>query len=282
MTVDTEYKINSQDINKTYWLINFIIYVSISYIFIILMILLITPILFNIFTKLAVLIWLITILFIYWKLIVLSRKIRLPFNKIFQLIIKRLLDFLISLSLLILLSPIALIIAISIKLTSRGSIFFLQKRVGLDGKKFLMYNFRTMKSDSPLYIKEDKKLSELDKSKFKLQKDPRVTRIGKFLRKYSLEEIPQLINVLKGEMTLVGPRPFISYEAEFSKEDIRNIRLSVLPGISGLWQISSRDNFNFESMINLDLKYIHNWSIFLDFKIIFKTFKKGLLSRRGY
>jgi len=282
MTAKIKYKNNGTSLSKAYRIMNFIIYVSILYLFIILLISHIAPSVLIIIVILSVLLWLITNLFLFWKLITLTKKIGISLGRIFQVIIKRIFDIIISLFLLLLFIPLILIITILIKMTSKGDAFFYQERIGLNGRKFIMYRFRTMVFGGPLYLKEEKSLTALSKSKFILQDDARTTRIGQILKKFSLDELPQLINVLKGEMSLVGPRPFISYEAKFSEANIKNIRLNVLPGITGLWQISDRNNFDFKSMIRLDQEYINKWSIFLDFKILLRTVKKGLLSGRGY
>lgn len=196
--------------------------------------------------------------------------------------IKRLFDILISGILLIVISPLWFLISILIKIDSRGSVLFKQERVGMDGRKFLCYKFRTMKSDSDenlhreAYRKNIEGLNEAnagnaEKPVFgKVRNDPRVTRLGKFLRRTSLDELPQFLNVLRGEMSVVGARPPIPYEVE--EYDLRHRkRLDMKPGITGLWQVSGRNRLTFEEMVQIDLYYIENWSLWLDLKIILLT-----------
>ncbi len=196
--------------------------------------------------------------------------------------IKRFFDFVFSSIVLILTSPIWIFVSILIKFDSRGAIFFKQERVGMDGRKFLCYKFRTMKSDADeeihreAYRKNIEGLSEANagddkKPVFgKVKNDPRVTRIGKFLRRTSLDELPQFLNVLRGEMSVVGARPPIPYEVE--EYDIwHRKRLDMKPGITGLWQVSGRNRLTFEEMVKIDLYYIENWSLWLDLKIILLT-----------
>jgi len=195
--------------------------------------------------------------------------------------LKRCFDLLASIILLILLSPILAIIAVIIKLDSPGSIFFQQFRVGLHGKTFKIWKFRTMVSNAEnlqavLEGKNEIKGGVL----FKIKNDPRITRIGKFLRQYSLDELPQLFNVVLGEMSLVGPRPLPLRDVE-KFQNSHFIRQEVLPGITGLWQVSGRSNIdNFEDGVKLDITYIESWSLWLDLKILLQTvlvvlFKKG-------
>ncbi|MCL5291414.1 MAG: sugar transferase [Actinobacteria bacterium] len=182
---------------------------------------------------------------------------------------------------LTLLSPLLLAIAILIKCDSSGPAIFVQRRIGGGGKEFAFYKFRSMYSDCGEGVHQDYMMRLIAAGSgdglrgkngcFKMEDDPRVTGLGRFLRKTSLDELPQLINVLKGEMSLVGPRPAIRYEVE-SYEPWHMRRLSVLPGITGLWQVSGRSEKNFHGMIASDLEYIDNWSIWLDLKIILKTF----------
>jgi len=191
-------------------------------------------------------------------------------------ITKRMLDITGSFFGIILSLPIQIIIAIIIKITSRGPIFFKQERVGRD-KNFKIYKFRTMYQDA------DKRHGEFIKkygNMFKLEKDPRITKIGGFLRKFSLDEIPQFYNVLKGEMSLVGPRPPMPLEvSRYTREEMKRI-VGVKPGITGLWQVSGRSDVKFDEWVELDKYYIENWSFFLDIIIILKTivvviFRKG-------
>jgi exopolysaccharide biosynthesis polyprenyl glycosylphosphotransferase len=163
-------------------------------------------------------------------------------------------------------------LALLIKCSSRGPVFFKQVRVGKNGKRFVLYKFRSMTVDAESRLKELKQHNELDGAVFKMKDDPRVTPIGKIMRKLSLDEFPQFLNVLKGEMSLVGTRPpTVDEVAEYQKWHHR--RISIRPGITGLWQVSGRNKItNFDEIVKLDLAYIDNWSIWLDFKVIFRTF----------
>ena len=189
-----------------------------------------------------------------------------------QLAFKRLLDIVVSLSLLIGLSPFFLLVAILIKLESPGPVFFLQERVGMNQRRFKIYKFRSMVADAEEQRKNLETLNEADGPVFKIRNDPRITRVGRFIRKYSIDELPQLINVLRGEMSLVGPRPPIPAEVEQYTWDQRR-RLSVKPGMTGLWQVSGRSDLSFKEWVELDLRYIDSWSIWEDFAILLKTFR---------
>ncbi|NRG28427.1 sugar transferase [Bacillus circulans] len=188
------------------------------------------------------------------------------------LLFKRVFDILCAIIGLLILSILFFIIGFLIKLEDKqGSIFFKQMRIGKDGKPFEMYKFRSMVSNA-----EDLKASLMDKNEatgpvFKIKDDPRVTRIGKFIRKTSIDELPQLINVLKGEMSLVGPRPSLPQEvAAYSSYERQ--RLKVVPGITCYWQVGGRSNLSFMEWVELDLKYIKERNLFIDFKLIIKTF----------
>jgi exopolysaccharide biosynthesis polyprenyl glycosylphosphotransferase len=186
--------------------------------------------------------------------------------------VKRSFDFCFTALFLMLTFPVYLAIAIAIKLDSPGPVFYRQTRVGLRRKTFQVWKFRTMRTDADKMQKELEALNETkDGVLFKMKNDPRVTRVGKFLRRYSLDELPQLFNVLLGQMSLVGPRPLPIRDVDhFSERHF--IRQKVLPGVTGLWQVSGRsDILDFEQVINLDLKYIENWSLKLDFEILLKT-----------
>ncbi|MGI8642186.1 MAG: sugar transferase [Pyrinomonadaceae bacterium] len=196
--------------------------------------------------------------------------------------IKRTSDIIISAVLLVLLSPVWLLISLLIKFNSRGSILFKQERVGMDGRKFLCYKFRTMKADADESIHREAYRKNIEgateanagddeKPVFgKVKNDLRVTKVGKFLRRTSLDEFPQFLNVLKGEMSIVGARPPIPYEVE--EYDVwHRKRLDMKPGITGLWQVSGRNRLTFEEMVKIDLFYIENWSLWLDLKIILLT-----------
>lgn len=184
---------------------------------------------------------------------------------------KRVFDILFSLFLIIALALVFLIIGILIKFDgSDGSVFFKQDRVGINGKTFKMYKFRSMYPDAEKRLEEVKHLNEIEGHMFKIKKDPRVTSIGRFIRAYSLDELPQIINVLKGDMSLIGPRPPLVREyAVYSEYDKK--RLSVRPGITGLWQVSGRNALSFDEMVALDLKYIRELSFKNDIKITLKT-----------
>lgn len=188
--------------------------------------------------------------------------------------IKRILDLIAAVGLLILLAPVMLGIAIVVRLESPGPILFRQERVGIDRKIFHLIKFRTMKVDAENHL-PDLLATIADGSGttgllFKLKADPRVTRTGAFLRRYSLDELPQLWNVLRGEMSLVGPRPPLLREVDvYTGEELR--RLLVKPGMTGLWQISGRSNLSWGESMRLDLHYVENWSIMLDLVILWRT-----------
>lgn len=204
---------------------------------------------------------------------------------------KRVMDIILASLLLFLLLPLFVFISILIKLDSVGPIFFVHDRVGSRRRKlpfggkgweiqrFPFYKFRSMKSDSDeslhkahieAYMNGELDTADVEGAKVKIKNDPRITRVGNFLRRTSLDELPQLVNVLKGEMSLVGPRPVPVYEAE-GYEEWHRARLAALPGITGYWQVKGRGNVSFEEMINLDLEYIRDASLWLDLKILFLT-----------
>ena len=187
-----------------------------------------------------------------------------------QLFIKRASDAAVSLAALIILSPVLLLTAIAIKLTSPGPIFFRQERNGMNGRRFTLLKFRSMVLGAEKMQEELRALNEMDGPVFKIRNDPRMTKIGRFLRRTSLDELPQLINVLKGDMSLVGPRPPIPGEVT-NYETWQRRRLSMRPGLTCFWQISGRNEVSFEEWMKLDLEYIDNWSLWLDFKILLKT-----------
>jgi exopolysaccharide biosynthesis polyprenyl glycosylphosphotransferase len=198
--------------------------------------------------------------------------INIPYNS-FALAIKKIMDICLSIFLIITLSPVLLAIAILIKMTSPGPVVFKQSRVGLRGRQFGLYKFRTMIVNAEKLKKELEADNEADGPVFKIKDDPRVTKIGKFLRKTGLDELPQLFNVLRGEMSLIGPRPPLPSETlQYKRWQLR--RLSVKPGLSCFWQIKpDRNNIKFEKWMELDLAYIDNWSLRLDFIILLKTIK---------
>lgn len=200
----------------------------------------------------------------------LTNDIRIKKESKYYYIIKRTIDILGSLIGIVFFVPLFIIISIIIKIESKGTVLFVQKRCGQNEKIFNMYKFRSMRVDAEEILEKIKHLNEVDGPMFKIKEDPRLTRIGKILRKTSIDELPQLINVLKGEMSLVGPRPPIDFEVKRYAE-WQKIRLSVKPGLTGLWQISGRSNLGFEKMVLLDLIYIRDRNIFYDIKIILKT-----------
>ena len=198
--------------------------------------------------------------------------INIPHN-VYALAVKKIVDINISLFMTICLSPVLLMIAILIKIQSPGPIIYKQTRVGLRGRLFNLYKFRTMVINAEAHRMDLEKENEMDGPVFKIKDDPRVTKIGKFLRKTGLDELPQLFNILKGEMSLIGPRPPIPSETiQYKRWQLR--RLSIKPGLSCFWQIKpDRNNIKFEKWMELDLAYIDNWSLRLDFVIFLKTIK---------
>jgi exopolysaccharide biosynthesis polyprenyl glycosylphosphotransferase len=186
------------------------------------------------------------------------------------LVVKRMIDVAGSCLGLIMLSPLLVVIAILIKLDSSGPVLYRSIRVGKKASLFTFYKFRTMVPNADLLKAKLEKLNQRDHILFKIPNDPRITRLGSFLRRYSLDELPQLWNVLRGDMSLVGPRPAVVEEYEKYKLEYRG-RLDALPGITGLWQITARHDPSFETYIRLDLQYIENWSLWLDMKILLRT-----------
>jgi exopolysaccharide biosynthesis polyprenyl glycosylphosphotransferase len=190
-----------------------------------------------------------------------------------QLVVKRALDIILGTAAAVLLAPLLLIIAIAVKLDSKGSVLFSQYRAGLGGRRFRMHKFRTMRTGADA---EKQSLAHLnhtgDPRLFKIPNDPRITRVGAFLRRWSLDELPQIWNVLRGEMSLVGPRPFFESDLE-DYEAHHYRRLGAKPGLTGLWQVSGRSSLiDFEEVVRLDRQYIEQWSIWLDLTILLRTF----------
>lgn len=184
--------------------------------------------------------------------------------------LKEILDRILSFILIILLSPLFLLIVFLVKISSKGPVLFKQQRVGLNGRRFTLYKFRTMVENAEKLKQTLSDKNEMEGPVFKIKEDPRITKLGKFLRKTSLDELPQLFNVLFGDMSLVGPRPPLPEEV--SQYDLwHRRRLCVKPGLTCLWQVNGRNKINFENWMKLDLEYIDNWSLFLDFKILLKT-----------
>jgi len=192
-------------------------------------------------------------------------------NEGLPIMLKRALDISISLILIIILMPIFLITAFLVKLTSPGPVFFIQERMGLNKRRFRLYKFRTMVVDAEKNLSKFEHLNEACGPVFKIRDDPRITRVGKHLRKTSIDELPQLFNVLKGDMSLVGPRPLPVRDYNGFDQDWHRRRLSIRPGITCLWQINGRCSIPFEKWMELDMEYIDRWSLWLDFKILVKT-----------
>ena len=192
-------------------------------------------------------------------------------QKVFQYFFKKMIENTVTLIGLTLISPILLIIAIAIKLESEGPIFFKQKRIGQHGKEFYIYKFRSMYKDAEKRVEELLKYNQSNELMFKMFDDPRITKVGKFIRKYSLDELPQLFNVLKGEMSLVGFRPPLPCEVSKYK-DLYYVRFAMMPGLTGPWQVSGRSRIKkFEDVVNLEYEYAKNWSLLKDFNILMKT-----------
>ncbi|MEN6464074.1 MAG: exopolysaccharide biosynthesis polyprenyl glycosylphosphotransferase [Syntrophaceae bacterium] len=207
-----------------------------------------------------------------------------------SLIVKRSIDIVWSFLALLLVSPLLAGIAIGIKLTSPGPVFFRQERLGLNGRKFMFLKFRSMYTDNDPrshqeYVRkliEESKKESSENIIYKMTDDPRITPFGRFLRKSSLDEIPQFINVLTGEMSLVGPRPPIPYECDMYDVWHKRRLLSCKPGITGLWQVTGRSTTTFDEMVRMDLDYIENWSLWKDIKILFKTPRVVLMGKGAY
>jgi len=194
-------------------------------------------------------------------------------------LVKRGFDLLGSALVLVVGLPLWVLIALAIKLDSRGPVFFVDRRIGVGEREFGMLKFRTMILDAPSLQPALEGINEAEGALFKIRDDPRVTRVGRFLRRFSLDEIPQVVNVVKGEMSLVGPRPLPLRDYELL-EDRHRARYRVLPGMTGLWQISGRSGLSFDDLVRLDFTYLENWSIWLDVTIIAKTIP-AVISRRG-
>ena len=196
-----------------------------------------------------------------------------------QLLAKRVFDLALTIVSIPFLIPMFLLVALAIKLDSPGPVFFVQQRVGLRKRLFPMLKFRSMYLDAEDKLDALEHLNEADGPIFKIQNDPRITRVGRFIRKTSLDEFPQLINVLRGEMSLVGPRPMSQRDVAQFDRGIQRKRFSVQPGLTCIWQISGRSDLPFEKWLELDLEYINNWSFWLDIKILFKTIPAVLKSK---
>lgn len=198
------------------------------------------------------------------------------------LLFKRVFDRVAAAGLLVALSWLMVLIALAIKATSRGPVLFRQARCGVRGRVFVMYKFRSMVTDAEQRRAELMVFNEMDGPVFKIAKDPRITWIGRILRRTSLDELPQLFNVLKGEMSMVGPRPLPVHEVKQFKNSWQRRRLSMRPGITCLWQIAGRNQIGFEEWMRLDLQYIDTWSLWLDFVILLKTIPVVLMARGAH
>jgi exopolysaccharide biosynthesis polyprenyl glycosylphosphotransferase len=200
-----------------------------------------------------------------------------------QYLVKTTFDILFSIIALVIASPVMLITAIVIKVTDRGPVFFKQTRIGVNGKEFQILKFRSMKVGAE---KEFEQLAaqagyEVNAVQFKLKDDPRITKVGKFIRKTSIDELPQFINVLKGDMSVVGPRPHVHKEVQaYDDQAVR--RLLVKPGITGPWQVGGRSNLTWEESVAIDLGYVENWSVLTDVSLVLKTVGQLFFSRSAY
>jgi exopolysaccharide biosynthesis polyprenyl glycosylphosphotransferase len=201
-------------------------------------------------------------------------------RSVLELLAKRIMDLVLTFLGLIALAPLMLVIALIIKTTSKGPVIYSQIRVGVGGRLFKMYKFRSMVENAEALQKDLEKHNKHRKTPvFKVENDPRVTRFGSFIRKYSLDELPQLFNVLRNDMSIVGPRPPVVSEVE-KYEPWQLRRLAVQPGLTCIWQVSGRSNLSFEEWMQLDLQYIKNWSLWLDIKLILLTFR-AIVSGHG-
>lgn len=187
------------------------------------------------------------------------------------LVAKRILDIVLSSSLIVLLAPLLAAVALLIKLSSKGPILFRQERLGLNKRRFGIYKFRTMVPDAEQRMPDLEEFNEASGPVFKIRNDPRITRIGKILRRTSIDELPQLLNVLKGDMSMVGPRPLPVRDYEGFSQDWQRRRFSIQPGLTCLWQINGRSSIGFEDWMKLDIQYMDEWSLWLDFKILART-----------
>ncbi len=214
-----------------------------------------------------------------FQLIFMSRSISLGYR--LQQILKRMADILLAGVGILMISPALLAIALLIRLTSPGPVLYMSERIGKDYKPFKMYKFRTMEVDADRKRETLRKEANLDGELFKIANDPRVTPIGKLLRATSLDELPQLFNVLRGEMSLVGPRPLPPDESHLFEAPY-TLRYQVFPGITGKWQVNGRSNADFKTLCELEMTYVMNWSLFEDFKLMVQTIPAVLLSRGAY
>jgi exopolysaccharide biosynthesis polyprenyl glycosylphosphotransferase len=206
-------------------------------------------------------------------------ELRPPVFDGFDYAIKRSFDFIVALVLLVVLSPLLLLIAVAVAISSRGPVLYRSMRPGIGGESFACLKFRTMRSDADQIQADLESLNEASGALFKIRRDPRLTRVGRFLRRYSIDELPQLLNVLAGQMSLVGPRPLPQRDFD-QLEEWHKKRYLVLPGITGLWQVAGRAELDFDDLVRLDFLYLERWSVGLDLAILIKTVP-AVLSRRG-
>jgi exopolysaccharide biosynthesis polyprenyl glycosylphosphotransferase len=205
-------------------------------------------------------------------------ELRPPVFDGFDYVLKRSFDFVGALLLILLLSPLLLTLAIAVFVSSRGPVLYRSTRPGIGGAPFSCFKFRTMRSDADQMQADLESLNEADGPLFKIRDDPRQTRVGGFLRRYSLDELPQLFNVLAGSMSLVGPRPPLPEEVSKYGRDAER-KFLVKPGLTGLWQVNGRSNLSWEQSVRLDLRYVENWTLAMDALILWKTF--GAMLRGG-
>jgi exopolysaccharide biosynthesis polyprenyl glycosylphosphotransferase len=206
-------------------------------------------------------------------------ELRPPVFEGFDYVVKRTFDFVGACLLLLLLSPLLLAISVAVFLSSRGPIIYRSVRPGIGGESFSCFKFRTMRNDADQIQADLESLNEASGPLFKIRDDPRMTRVGRLLRRYSLDELPQLVNVVMGQMSLVGPRPLP--ERDFERlEDWHKKRYLVMPGITGLWQVSGRSDLDFDDLVRLDFLYLERWSVGLDLSILLKTIP-AVFARRG-
>ncbi len=206
-------------------------------------------------------------------------ELRPPVFDGFDYAVKRSFDFVVALLLIVLLSPLLLLIAIAVAVSSRGPMIYRSMRPGIGGAPFPCLKFRTMRSDADQMQADLESINEASGALFKIRHDPRLTSVGRFLRRYSLDELPQLFNVVRGQMSLVGPRPLPQRDFD-QLQDWHKKRYLVLPGITGLWQVSGRSELDFDDLVRLDFLYLERWSVGLDLAILLKTVP-AVISRRG-
>jgi exopolysaccharide biosynthesis polyprenyl glycosylphosphotransferase len=187
------------------------------------------------------------------------------------LLAKRIFDLVVTLLATPVLVPVMLFVAVAIKIDSKGPVFFMQDRIGLHKRPFTMYKFRSMVLDAEERMKDVEHLNEADGPNFKIENDPRVTRVGRFIRRTSIDEIPQLFNVILGDMSLVGPRPMSKRDVQLFDKGVQRKRFSVRPGITCIWQVSGRSDLSFDDWLKLDIQYIDSWTFWLDLRILLKT-----------